>query len=172
MGPIQSSINQSLAILSMAASQDPTWRKNRELAAEDKMGANQVKRGDNALAKEKKQLKKKSFGTAPEPDAKAHEVAGNLVQEGLKKQLEVAKAKGDVNKVRGLEKSLDASKSEAEKHGVGYEQQPPTPEEEEFFKNQAMLDLASQNAAIAVSNKTAQVRRMEYMKRSLMKEDI
>lgn len=172
MGPIQSSINQSLAILSMAASQDPTWRKNKELAAENKIGANQVKQGEKAISNEAKKLQQGSFGTAPDPDIKTYEIATNLKTEGLNKQLNVAKEKGDVSKVRELEDKLDAAKSVAEKRGVGYEYQPPTPEEEEYFKNQAMLDLASQNAAVAVSNKTAQVRRMEYMKKSLMKEDV
>ena len=170
MGAIQSSLNQSLAILAAASSQSPTAKANRENTATTKLGKHTVKASDKYYSGAQESINKSTFGTAPSVEMRKPEAAKEafeLKQKGLNQQLEAAKERGDYKSIEYLNKEIAGLEENKFKYGLdGEEEQHPTSEDEkDFYANEAAKELSKR-----LSNKKRIKVNMEMMKNAL-KED-
>lgn len=170
MGPIQSGINQSLAILSLASSQDPRAQAVRKNTAETKLGKHTVKASDKYYQGAQKSINKNTFGEAPSVEMRKPEAAKEafeLKQKGLNQQLEAAKERGDYKSIESLNKEIAALEEHKSEYGLdGIEEDYPSGEDErDFYENEAMKELSAR----LLNNKRIKMN-MEMMK-SALKED-
>ena len=146
MGPIQSGINQSLAILSLASSQSPRAQTVRRNTAETELGKQTVKASDKYYQGAQKSVNKNSFGKAPSVEfvkPEAAKEAFELKQKGLNQQLEAAKERGDYKSIESLNKEIAGLEENKSQYGLdGEEEQHQDSEEErEFYANEAMKEM-------------------------------
>ena len=170
MGPIQSGINQSLAILSLASSQDPTAQAIRKNTAETKLGKHTVKASDRYYQGAQESVKEGSFGEAPSVEMRKPEAAKEafeLKQKGLNQQLEAAKERGDYKSIESLNKQIADLEENKFMYGLDEEeeQDPSSEDENEFYANEAAKELDKR-----ISNKKRIKANMDMMKNAL-KED-
>ena len=175
MGPIQSGINQSLAILSLASSQSPKAQTVRRNTAETELGKQTVKASDKYYQGAQKSINENSFGKAPSVEMHKPEAAKEafeLKQKGLNQQLEAAKERGDYKSIESLKKQIADIEENKFMYGLDGEEPIETYPEDV----QPIVQKATQQAQAQVQQKKVRRNSVRLLKDILvrkqnMKED-